>query len=136
MNDSSRWLTSSSWEMSTIGHPLADLCNLITPYFTASREGTNQNRSFAPGTIPGLPELVEVVRWYAEVSGYDPAPELSWGMAFSTWRNAGICQGIAARIALRQASSEKARHYADSRDALAELAWELTADAKSGTSRL
>lgn len=122
--------------MSTIGHPLADLCNFITPYFMASREGVNPHRGFIPGATPGLPEAAEVVRWYAEVSGYDPAPELSWGMAFNTWRNAGVCQGIAARMALRQASSERATHYADARNAFAEVAWELTVDARSGKARL
>lgn len=122
--------------MSTIGHPLADLCNFITPYFTASRDGVNPHRGFIPGATPGLPEPAEIVRWYAEVGGYDPTPELSWGMAFNTWRNAGVCQGIAARVALRQASSEKARRYVDARNALAEFAWELTADARSETAML
>ncbi|KAL2756807.1 hypothetical protein ACRALDRAFT_2087252, partial [Sodiomyces alcalophilus JCM 7366] len=113
------------WEMSTVGHPLSDLCNFITPYFTADREGTNPHRGFLPNATPGLPEPSQVVQWYAEISGYDPSRELNWGMAFNIFRSSAVCQGIAARIARRQASSEQAKRYADTREPLAEFAWEL-----------
>lgn len=67
--------------------------------------------------------------WYTEASGYDPRPELAWGMAFSIWKLAGVCQGIAARRAARQASSEQAKQYADTRAPLAEFAWKLVQQA-------
>jgi acyl-CoA dehydrogenase len=122
--------------MSTIGHPLADLCNFITPFFTASQEGANAHKGFMPNATPGLPTSTQIVHWYAEVAGWDPAPELSWGMAFNIFRSAAVCQGIAARIAKRQASSGHAKRYADTRDPLAEYAWELSGQAREDVGRV
>ncbi len=121
-----------SWEMSTIGHPLSDLCNMRTDFFTASHPAASRSRAFLPGATPGLPDVARLVGWYAEVAGYDPAADrdLTWGMAFTMFRNAAVCQGIAARLARRQASSEKAKLYADKRAPLAELAWRLAKEAR------
>ncbi|KAK1996214.1 phosphotransferase enzyme family protein [Colletotrichum falcatum] len=120
------------WEMSTVGHPLSDLCNFLHPYFTAERAGDGgsgggiyAHSGFRPGATPGLPTTDEVVGWYAAEAGWRPAPELNWGMAFSLFRLAAVCQGIAARAAQGQASSEQARRYAAARGPLAEFAWEL-----------
>ena len=122
--------------MATIGHPLSDLCNFTTPFYTATVVGTNAQAAFLPGATAGLPDAKEIVRWYTEVSGYDPAAELAWGMAFNIFRSAAVCQGIAARIAQRQANSDVAKKYADTRVPLAEFAWELTAVARSGRAKL
>ncbi|KAJ3947873.1 uncharacterized protein N0V96_002109 [Colletotrichum fioriniae] len=135
------------WEMSTVGHPLSDLCNFLHPYFTASRAGSGlyANDGFLPGATPGLPTIEEIVEWYtAEAAqapagspvggGWTPATELSWGAAFSLFRLAGVCQGIAARAAQGQASSEQAKRFAVTRGPLAEFAWELVgrSQAESG----
>ncbi|CRK14119.1 hypothetical protein BN1708_011066 [Verticillium longisporum] len=122
----------ADWEMSTVGHPLSDLCNLSTQFFTASRDGVNAHRGFLPGATPGLPDAAQVVRWYADGSGYDPAAELGWGMAFNVFRLSAVCQGIAARYARRQASSEKAKQYSETRAPLAEFAWELVETSRKG----
>lgn len=122
--------------MSSVGHPLADLCNFMNPLFSATAAGTNTHEGFLPGATPGLPDAKQIVKWYAEVSGYDPTPELNWGMAFSLFRLSAICQGIAARYAKRQASSEQAKMYALTRGPLAEVAWELVQKAQQGTDPL
>ncbi|KAM0329828.1 hypothetical protein ACHAQA_003992 [Verticillium albo-atrum] len=122
------------WEMSTVGHPLSDLCNFSTPFFTAPRKGVNAHSGFLPGATPGLPDAARVVRWYTEVSGYDPAAELSWGMAFNIFRLSAVCQGIAARYAQRQASSEQAKQYAQTRGPLAEFAWDLVGTSQAAQS--
>ncbi|KEY65957.1 hypothetical protein S7711_06616 [Stachybotrys chartarum IBT 7711] len=122
------------WEMSTVGHPLSDVCNLVMAYFTAKKSGSSVTdmSGFLPGQTPGLPQLDQVLAWYAEVSGYDARAELSWGMAFNIFKLAGVCQGIAARYAVRQASSEKAKQHAMVRGPLAEFAWELAQRSRSG----
>ncbi|KAK3939120.1 kinase-like domain-containing protein [Diplogelasinospora grovesii] len=129
------------WEMSTIGHPLSDLSNLMTPFYTC-RLSTEQLHSahpgFVPGATPGLPTLAEITALYFSVadpptrsSGPKAAEdrererELQWAQAFNMFRQSAICQGIAARHAARQASSEKARQYAAARAPLANFAWEL-----------
>jgi acyl-CoA dehydrogenase len=127
----------SSWEMSTIGHPLSDLCNVLMPFYTATREGTNPHKGFLPRATPGLPDVSQIIQWYMETSPeYDVRPELNWGMSFNMFRNAAICQGIAARRARRQASSEQAKRYADARDPTAEYAWELVQKTKENSSSI
>ncbi|KAF2132611.1 APH-domain-containing protein [Dothidotthia symphoricarpi CBS 119687] len=121
------------WEMSTIGHPLSDLNNLLQPYLTASSEKMasigRANRQFQPGATEGLPSVDQLIAWYSEVAGWDPRPDFTWGNAFTSYRSAIIMQGIAARYALRQASSMQAKEYGQMMKPFAEVAWELVEDA-------
>lgn len=130
---------SGSWEMSTIGHPLSDLSNLIAPwtYTSFSVHRHNAHAAFAPDThTPGLPSLSQVVGWYKEVAGWDPAPELAWSTAFAMWRDSVVFQGIAARYAVRQASSKEAKRVGDEMGPTSEICWELVRRSrKSGKAR-
>lgn len=98
------------WEMATVGHPLSDFSNLTSPYFLVSRYSSPA--AFEPGGVPGLPSRSECIQWYSEMAGWDPTPEIPWGDAFFVFRSCVIMQGIAARAALRQASSPFANEYA------------------------
>ncbi|KAI1496564.1 aminoglycoside phosphotransferase-like protein [Biscogniauxia marginata] len=127
------------WEMSTVGHPLSDLANLMQPFYSAemltwgndgkgssATKAITSSPAFLPGATPGLPTPETVLRWYAEAAGtWDPAPEIGWAVAFGAFRLAAICQGIAARVATRQASSESARRHGEAMFPLGELAWVL-----------
>ena len=147
--------------MSTIGHPLSDLANFLTPFYTArlhpsvlspsSSSSTNNNPSpnnklqpianshagFLPDATPGLPAPPAIAALYATTAGWGPGKwddserELRWSQAFNIFRQAAICQGIAARAAARQASSEVAKRYADAREPLAEFAWILIQEAEA-----
>ena len=146
--------------MSTIGHPLSDLSNLLTPYFTASldpRSSVNVHPGFKPRATRGLPTPEEITTLYFSVATPSPrdagsssslelslddrdrdrhlrarANELQWAQAFNIFRLAAICQGIAARQAGRQASSSQARRYAAARRPLGEFAWELVRATQGG----
>ncbi|KAF2440102.1 kinase-like protein [Karstenula rhodostoma CBS 690.94] len=116
------------WEMSTIGHPLSDLSNLIVPWtITAfSTERRNSCPAFSPTvTTPGLPSRDKIIDWYAEVAGWDPAPDIAWGTAFAMFRDSIIFQGIASRYAVRQASSLEAKKVGEEMRPCAEICWEL-----------
>ncbi|KAH0543082.1 hypothetical protein FGG08_002596 [Glutinoglossum americanum] len=113
------------WEMSTIGHPLSDLSNLQTPYINAKHPIRPEHPSFTNTFHPGLPPRDQTIRWYAEHAGWDPRADIGWGDAFACLRNVVIMQGIAARLAQRQASSEKAREYAEQMPSLGQVAWML-----------
>jgi aminoglycoside phosphotransferase (APT) family kinase protein len=114
------------WEMSTVGHPLSDLANILNGFYTISiRPGYLSSSSFNPGITPGIPTVQDIVSWYAGAAGWNPSPELNWAMAFSTFRSSAISQGIAARVARRQATSEQAMHYVDAFKPLGELAWTM-----------
>jgi len=110
--------------MSTIGHPLSDLINLTTPYYLVGQSQVRFLPSFADGVTPGLPSKDVLMKWYAEVAGWDPRPDLVWGIAFGFFRATCIYQGIAARYAVRQASSAKAKDNATQRHPMGQLAWE------------
>ncbi|KAF2498390.1 APH-domain-containing protein [Lophium mytilinum] len=127
------------WEMSTVGHPLSDLVNLLTPYLTAQSEKARSvgrgSEDFLPGAIEGLPTRDQVIEWYSESAGWDPKPEMTWGDAFGIYRGSIIMQGIAARYAMRQASSEKAKDYAAQMKPFAEVAWDLVQEYKKAHER-
>ena len=120
-----------SWEMSTIGHPLSDLSNLLTPFSFAVDPPNDAmlpctNRAFRPSTTtPGLPSREKCVAWYQEIAGWNPASELEWGDTFASFRNGVIMQGIAARYAQRQASSEQAKEIGELMGPYGEFSWGL-----------
>ena len=117
--------------MSTIGHPLADLSNLLSPYTFALHPvpkelASRTNSAFSPfRSAAGLPSRGECIEWYSEVAGWSPYNESPWGESFGVFRNSVIMQGIAARYAMRQASSEKAQEYAAQMGPFGEFAWSL-----------
>lgn len=124
--------------MSTVGHPLSDLANALMPFHSArTAQGPPETRiphahpAFLPGATPGLPTPEQLASIYATASGLGSGrwdnmeQELTWTQAFATFRLSAICQGIAARAAVRQATSAKAQEHGNARGPVAELAWAL-----------
>ena len=122
-----------------MGHPLSDLSNLLTPYTFALNPSPSSssptynaslrsrtNPAFLPtASTPGLPSRSECIAWYAEAAGWDPAAENAWGDAFGVFKNSVIMQGIAARYAMRVASSAKAKETGEQMGPFGEFAWSL-----------
>ena len=142
--------------MSTIGHPLSDLSNLLGPYTLAQPLPQPNNLSTStsrplieartnPAFFPyakgiGLPSRDECIAIYAEAVGWDPRPkhrgdtdESLWGDAFGVFRNSVIMQGIAARYALRQASSAQAQQIGALMGPFGEAAWALVGKCREGS---
>lgn len=121
----------SSWEMSTLGHPLSDIANLLSPYYFAQHASSSTYRSLVNPAFsvsapsPGIPAHSQCISWYRGLAGWDPRLEMRWAVSFGVLRNGVIVQGIAARYALRQASSEKANEYGGKIGAFGDLAWGL-----------
>ncbi|KAK8097333.1 acyl-CoA dehydrogenase family member 11 [Apiospora kogelbergensis] len=115
------------WEMSTVGHPLSDLAGFLLPYYTAARLHAKYFHGDNFLATPGLPTPPVIIQWYRDVvtGWWDPQPDMEWAVAFAAFRSAAICQGIAARVATRQASSLQAHHYADAFRPFADFAWEF-----------
>lgn len=83
-----------------------------------------ETSAFLPGETPGLPTRQEAIECYCAAVGWEIRPsDMYWGDAFGFVRNSVIVQGIAARFARRQASSEKAGMYAEGIPKLAAVAW-------------
>jgi aminoglycoside phosphotransferase (APT) family kinase protein len=115
------------WELSTLGHPLGDLCNLLSPYLYAEHPQASLGgdpKAFLRGRTPGLLTKEEAVRVYEEAAGWK-VERIRWGEAFMLCRNAVITQGITARRARGQASSAHAAEYERVTPELARLAGRL-----------
>ncbi|KAI9441903.1 kinase-like domain-containing protein [Lactarius indigo] len=101
------------WELCTLGSPLADLANLtqlwvVDPNETGGHLVGYKNR---PGAEPI--SLAELEREYCLVTRQPyPITEMGFARSWMLIRLAVIMQGIAARHARRQASSEQAHLYA------------------------
>ncbi|OLL23308.1 Acyl-CoA dehydrogenase family member 10 [Neolecta irregularis DAH-3] len=108
------------WELSSIGHPLSDLSNLCQPYVLHRAIG-----GFAGAYLDGVPQLDEVLELYTRLSCWDPRPLWTFGTAFAHLRLAVICQGIAARVARKQASGAKAAVYRKAFPTLGESGWHM-----------
>jgi aminoglycoside phosphotransferase (APT) family kinase protein len=122
--------------MATVGHPLSDITNLMTPHTQAVQPGAEKNprlnRAFLPNSrAPGIPTKKQCLEWYAEVSGYNPESDIGWGDAFGVYRNTIIIQGIAARYAMGVASSASAKEYAVQMNPFAETCWRMIQKYKS-----
>ncbi|KAF8470800.1 kinase-like domain-containing protein [Kalaharituber pfeilii] len=139
------------WELSTIGHPLSDVSNLTMPWVTAREQldyGTvgpededmkrrkRERDEFLPGRTEGLPTREEILKWYSEVAGWDPRQMGDYGDGFMLFRTAVIAQGVAARYALRQASSAKAQEYGRQFPMYAETAWNVVSRKHTGIAKL
>ncbi|KAI8089789.1 kinase-like domain-containing protein [Halteromyces radiatus] len=110
------------WELSTIGHPLSDLANLLQPfYIPASDSGFKDMKGPLP--IPDSQELMQVYCRYSQQPF--PIPQWMFAVAFSHFRLAVITQGIAARVARKQASSARAIEVAGKSIPMANLTLEI-----------
>ena len=110
------------WELSTLGHPLADLAY----HCVFDVLGTGLER---PGDREGIPSETEHVERYARRTGRDPGPHWSFCLAFSLFRLAAITQGVYARGLQGNASSAAAMDAGQRVAGLAERAWEMASRA-------
>ncbi|KAI9257220.1 kinase-like domain-containing protein [Phascolomyces articulosus] len=110
------------WELSTIGHPLSDLANLVFPFFTPPGKERIGFKGEKDLPIPGADELMQV---YCTTAGIPyPIDRFMFCVAFNTFRSAVIFQGIAARAARKQASSTQAKANGELRHRMIRLALE------------
>ena len=80
---------------------------------------------------PGLPSKEQCIEWYEDVVGWKvDNKELTWAEAFGIYRGAVIMQGIGARYAQRQASSQKAMDYGSAMGPQGEMAWDFVQEVK------
>lgn len=93
------------WELSTIGHPLADLAYFCLPYHQPVDFGGMGG--IDPAT-QGMPAEADLLARYAEQTGRSRVEDWPVYLAFSLFRLAAIVQGVAARAAMGNVSSESA----------------------------
>jgi aminoglycoside phosphotransferase (APT) family kinase protein len=98
------------WELSTLGHPYADLAyqcmGMRLP--AAEEQGTSSGLMGVDVATLGIPSEQEYVAKYCERMGLDKIDNWSFYLAFSFFRLAAICQGVAKRAADGNASNKRA----------------------------
>jgi len=116
------------WELSTLGHPYADLAYQCMqwrlPHASGFRGLDGVDRAAA-----GLPSEDAYVAQYCRRRGIGRIDNWTFYLAFSFFRLAAICQGVYKRALDGNASNpEKARSYGDAVTLLAKLAMERIAE--------
>ena len=109
------------WELSTLGHPLADLAYTCMNFHLRMPGGFLGD---AAGRA-GIPSEAELVADYCRASGRDGIPDWPFYLAFSLFRYAAIVQGVHYRGLHGNASSSRALSYGELAVAAARQGWAL-----------
>ncbi len=102
-----RVLAVVDWELSTLGHPLADL-GYFCMALRLPRNPTLPGLGGMDRSAAGIPTESQLLQRYAELSGDSEVPNWGFVLAFSFFRLAAIAQGVAKRAEQGNASSERA----------------------------
>jgi len=116
------------WELSTLGHPFADLAyqcmQLRMPKGVGSIDGLqNVDRASL-----GIPSEEEYVAKYCQRMGIEKIEHWTFYLAFSFFRLAAIVQGVAKRAAEGNASNENAGKVGAFVEPLAQMALSIIAE--------
>jgi aminoglycoside phosphotransferase (APT) family kinase protein len=119
-----RILAVVDWELSTLGHPLADFAyHLLAWRLPASILSGLSSVDFAALRIPTEEDYVAA---YCNRTGRKAIPHLEYFIAFNMFRFAAIVHGIKARAVRGTASSPHALDLVASLPLIAEIAWRQT----------
>lgn len=110
------------WELSTIGHPLADLGYNVQGFYMPTSAGAVGGLASMP---EGIPSVASYVQTYAERTGRDRIENLEFFIVFSMFRMAAIVQGIVMRAKQGNASSDNAADVGRMARGIADAAWRL-----------
>lgn len=110
------------WELSTLGHPLADFSYQcmswhIPPSLWRGISGLNL-------ISLGIPSEAEYIGQYAQATGRDPTEHWDFYLAYNLFRMAAILHGIAQRAADGNAAAADAAETGRKAGPLAELGWQ------------
>ncbi|MDP2372823.1 phosphotransferase [Reyranella sp.] len=113
------------WELSTLGHPLADLGYNCMMYHFGEGFGASAGYAGVDLKAFGIPTEQDYLTAYARRTNRKEIPDWNFFLAFSLFRLAAIVQGVYKRGLDGNASSETAKQYGNRARVLADLAWSL-----------
>ena len=124
---SPRVLAVLEWELSTLGHPLADFSYHCMSWHIPP--GTFRGIGGLDLAALGIPSEADYIRRYCERTGFASPESLGrdWNfyLAYNMFRLAAILQGIAKRVEAGTASSEQARQSGAGARPMAQLGWQF-----------
>ena len=119
-----RVLAVLDWELSTLGHPLADLGQFLAvqdlpaDYLLPGLRGVDR-------AAEGLPTQAELSERYLRAMDMDPAIDLRFFKAFAMFRQAAMSAGLRRRAALGTAVAESALQFGDTMDVFAQTGLDI-----------
>ena len=119
-----RILAIVDWELSTLGHPFADLAYQCMQW-RLPNTGISKGLGDMDRKALGIPAEAEYVELYCQRTGRDGVPDWTFCLAFSFFRLAAIVQGVLKRALDGNASSARATEIGKMARPLAQAAVEL-----------
>ena len=99
------------WELSTLGHPLADLTYYLLSWKIPLDPSRGNSLVGQDLESLGIPREDDLINRYREKTGAEVPEDLNFYFAYNLFRLAGIVQGVYKRAKDGNASSEKALGY-------------------------
>jgi aminoglycoside phosphotransferase (APT) family kinase protein len=115
------------WELSTLGHPLADFSYHCMSWHIPP--GAFRGIAGLDHAALGIPSEAEYIRRYCERTGRAGIEHWNFYLAYNLFRIAAILQGVYKRYTEGLASSDNAKHAGANAKALAELGWKYAQQA-------
>ena len=109
------------WELSTLGHPLADFSYHCMSWHIPP--GAFRGIAGIDHAGLGIPDEPEYIRRYVERTGRPAIENWNFYLAYNLFRIAAILQGVYKRATEGLASSDNAKQASENAKALAELGW-------------
>ena len=118
------------WELSTLGHPYADLAYQCMQLRMPSGMGSIDGLRDVDRASLGIPSEAEYVAQYCQRMGIAGIDNWTFYLAFSFFRLAAIVQGVAKRATQGNASNENANKVGSFVEPLAKMALQVIAEEK------
>lgn len=116
------------WELSTLGHPLADLAYQVMQRYMG-RDWQIKGLAGLDCEALGIPSEQQYIEAYCRRMGIDAIEHWPFYLAFSFFRFAAICQGVKHRALQGNASSKDAAGVGAMAAPLSELGWQVATKA-------
>lgn len=117
------------WELSTIGHPMADLAYFCMSLRLPTEGPASGLQGLDRGAL-GIPSETRIIEHYCEQRGIDGVQHWNFYLAFSFFRLAAICQGVLKRALNGNAASEQAFQVGASVPTYARMAMDAITESK------
>lgn len=112
------------WELSTIGHPLADLGYFLMPHRLETNAVTTGLLSADLDEL-GIPDELALLEAYAKSAGLDDVPDIDFYIAFSMFRLAAILAGVLRRGVDGNAADPRAVALGKTFKEIANCGWDI-----------
>ncbi|MDF0751642.1 phosphotransferase [Marinobacter sp. 71-i] len=120
------------WELSTLGHPLADLAYYCLPYYLPSDMEGSRGLLGEDLEALGIPDEQETIARYCQQTGRNGIADWHVFLAFSLFRLAAILQGVYARALQGNAANADALQVGKRASLLADLGWKIASEGNRG----